>query len=40
MTTINTCIADHKKIISGFFVKIRTWIWWKRHNHCQEKNDN
>jgi len=33
MTYENTCIADHK-LEATVFGRIRTWLWWKRHDRC------
>jgi len=30
---MNTCVADHvhRAVVFG---KIRSWLWWKRHDRC------
>lgn len=32
----NTCIADHRKVISGPFARLRNYLWWRKHNKCDE----
>lgn len=31
----NTCIANHKKVIRGFFTTWRHNRWWRKHDNCE-----